>query len=191
MLCVCVCVRHSTPRRRGGGGVLQHFPPECDCQWASLSLAVWQDARIISGHGGSERGSGVKEKRGARGRDCLSRPRRVLISVLRALRTQQCTLLSVTQSPHRRDPIRALLLAPTLTPSFRPASLIDPAGPFPHISRAVALSLKHGALQIFHFIHPALPSAPRRLRLASSVSAPLLPFSPHSTLLFAPGIIAS
>lgn len=183
MLC-CVVSQHSW--KKGAGGLLQHFPPECDCQWASLSLAAWQDARIISGHGGSERGSGVKEKRGARGRDCLSRPRRVLISILRALRTQQCTLLSVTQSPHRRDPIRALLLAPMLTPPFRPASLIDSAGPFPHISRAVALSLMHGALQIFHFIHPALPSAPRCLRFASFHFGPIAPiFTPLRSALCA------
>lgn len=61
---VCVCVsQHSW---KGGGGAAV-FPPECDCQWASLSLAVWQDARIISGHGGSERGSRMEESEGGTG----------------------------------------------------------------------------------------------------------------------------
>ena len=64
-LCVCACVsQHSW---KGAAA----FPPECDCQWASLSLAVWQDARIISGHGGSERGSRMEESKGGKGREGL------------------------------------------------------------------------------------------------------------------------
>lgn len=53
------------------------FPPECGCQWASLSPAVWQDAGIISGDGGGERGSRKEEskeeekKKGKRGSGCV------------------------------------------------------------------------------------------------------------------------
>ncbi|KAK1895514.1 putative protein C16orf46 like, partial [Dissostichus eleginoides] len=39
----------------------------CDCQRASLSLTVWQDARIISGREGSERGSRMEESKGGKG----------------------------------------------------------------------------------------------------------------------------
>lgn len=126
----------------------------------------------------------------------------VLISVLRALHTQQCTFLSVTQSPHRRDPIAAppllchflpsVTLPPSILPPFTLHLWLTLSVP-PHISQAVP-SLKHGVLQIF--ISPALdlsillPSS-----LASFHFSPLLPFSPtlqHTTaLLFALSIIAS
>lgn len=81
-VCGCVCVTALLEEGGVGGWGLSWvcgaavFPPQCDCQWASLSLAVWQDAGIISGHGGSGGGSRGDQERGGRGGGAEQRRKR-------------------------------------------------------------------------------------------------------------------
>lgn len=94
-LCVCVCP--GTPGR--GAGV---FPPERGCQWASLSPAVWQYARIISRDGGSRMEESKGGKKGERGSDWVSRAARLNIRLESITHTAMHFALSHAISPPQR-----------------------------------------------------------------------------------------
>lgn len=63
-MCVCVPVCH-----RSHEGGLQHFRLSATVSGHHSALAVWQDVRIISEDGGSERGSRMEESKGEKGRE--------------------------------------------------------------------------------------------------------------------------
>lgn len=181
------------------------FPPERDCQWASLNPAVWQDARIISGDGGSKRGSRMEESKGEKGREgqwlCESSSASLYPSwehytqqctfplchaITPPQRPQNCPLLCHTPLPP------SLSFPPPILPSFTLHLWLTLSIPA-HLSRAMP-SLKHGALQLFISQAPDLstyfPSSVTSFHLS-----PLLPFSPtlHDTddLFLALSIIAT
>lgn len=63
-MCVRACVCHSS---HGRG--LQRFRLSATVSGHHSAPAVWQDARIISGDGGRERGSRMEESKGEKGRE--------------------------------------------------------------------------------------------------------------------------
>lgn len=143
------------------------FPPERDCQWASLNPAVWQDARIISGDGGSKRGSRMEESKGEKGREgqwlCESGSASLYPSWEHY--TQQCTfpLCHAITPPHRPQncPLLCHTPLPRHFPSLHPSYPLSPyisdwpspfllisLGPCPHLSM-VRCSFSFPKLQIY------------------------------------------
>lgn len=180
---VCVCVCHSTPGRG-----LQRFRLSAT---VSGHHSAWQCGRtrgsLVDTEGAREGAEWrrVKEKRGERGSDCVSRPVRLNIRLESITHTAVHFPLShaITspQRPHRSPPLSSVIFSP-LSLSLHPSYPLSPCiSDWPSLSLPTSLKpCPHLSTVCCRFSFPQLQIYPSYflLRLHLSISAHCSHFHP-------------